>query len=223
VPNARRSLPTFIRMHLATSSIAVGERPKKGTFRPCIDNLPSSTLMGCFREHFALKESVAIGVFRPGSYRKEILTYAPFDAYLKTAKLPLTLEYLVPAAGQRNVEADVYVVSTAEAKKVFTTSPGYWFISLGALRSKGLGQSSLRYIDEVKPERRTGTLRAHLRESDARALGIDLEQDLVRPQYGYLFRPDSYRIGGHYERALFTGTILTGPDFLIGEEYSYDH
>jgi hypothetical protein len=222
VLDARPPLPTFIRLRLTTSAIAVGERIKKGAFRPCVDNLPSSTLMGCFREHFGLMETVAIGIFRQGTYRKDILTYAPFDACLRTAKLPLTLEYLVPAAGRREIEADLYIVSLPEARRVFTKSPGYWSISLGAMRSKGIGQSSLKYVDEFRPTRRTGTLLAHMRESDALALGIDLEQDLVRPQYGYLFRPDSYRVGGHYERALFSGTVLTGPGFLIGKEYSYD-
>ncbi len=221
MPEPRLPLPTFLHLRLTTRGIAIGERVKKGTFRPCVDNLPSSTLIGCFREHFGLRQTVALGIFRPGSYRKETLTYAPFDACLRTAKLPLTLEYLVPA-GQGEIQADVYVVSTAEARRVFTTSPGYWVISLGAMRSKGLGESSLKYIEELNPARRTGVLRAHLRESDARVVGIDLEQDLIRPQYGYLFRPDSYGIGGQYERALFTGTIVTGPDFLIGEEYSYD-
>ncbi|SRR5581483_1751463 len=222
MPESRPPLPTFFHLRLTTRAIAIGERVKKGTFRPCVDNLPSSTLIGCLREHFGLTQAVAIGIFRPGSYRKETLTYAPFDACLRTAKVPLTLEYLVPAAGEREVQADVYVVSTPEASRVFKTSPGYWVISLGGMRSKGLGESLLKYIEETKPKRRTGTLLAHMRESDAPALGIDLEQDLIRPRYGYLFRPGSCRIGGQYERALFTGTILTGPDFLIGEEYPYD-
>lgn len=215
-------LPTFIRLRLSTSGIAIGERVKKGTFRPCVENVPTSTLMGCMREHFDLKETVAVGIFRPGSYRKTMLTYAPVDASLGTAKLPLTIECLVPAVGQQEIEADVYLAATPEARRAFTVSPGSWLVSLGAMRSKGLGQSLLQYIEELQPTRRTGSLRAHLREYDAPAFGIDLAADLIRPHYGYLFRPDSYRLGGQYERALFTGTILTGPDFLIGGKYTYD-
>jgi hypothetical protein len=215
-------LPTFIRLHLTTHAVLVGERVKKGTFRPCVENLPSSTLMGCFREHFGLEETVAIGFFQREGYRKEIFTYAPFDARLRTSKLPLTLEYLVPAVGRREIQGEVYVANTLEAKTIFTPVGGPWTVTLGAMRSKGFGQCLLEYIEEVTPLRRTGYLRGHLRETDAPAFGIDIPQDLIRPHYGFLFRPDSYSIGGRYERALFAETILTGPNFLIGEDYNYD-
>lgn len=222
MPETRSSLPAFIRLHLTTHVVVVGERVKKGTFRPCVETLPTSTLMGCLREHFGLEETVAIGFFQQASYRKEIFTYAPSDARLKTSKLPLTLEHLVPALGRRQIEGDVYVANTLEAKAVFTPVGGPWSVTFGAMRSKGFGQCSLEYVEEVTPSRRTGYLRGHLRETDAQAFGIDLPQDLIRPRYGFLFRPDSYLIGGRYERALFAGTILTGPNFLIGEDYIYD-
>lgn len=218
----RSSLPVFIRLRLTTSAVVIGERVKKGTFRPCVETLPSSTLMGCFREHLGLRETVAIGFFQPEGYRKVTFTYAPFDTCLRTAKLPLTLEHLVPATGRREIEGVVYVAATSEARTVFTPGQGPWSVTLGAMRSKGFGQCSLEYLEEVTPTWRTGYLRGHLRETDAPAFGIDLAQDVVRPRYGYLFRPDSHRIGGRYERALFIGTILSGPDFLIGEEYTYD-
>ena len=222
MPNAHTPLPTFIRLRLTTQAVVIGERVKKGTFRPCVETLPTSTLMGCFYEHFGLKETVAIGFFQPASYRKEIFTYAPFDVCLLTAKLPLTVEHLVPAIGRMHIEGEVYVATTPEAKTVFSPGQGPWSMTLGALRSKGFGQCSLEYVQEISPTRRVGYLRGHLRETDAQAFGIDLAQDLVRPCYGYLFRPDLNRVGGRYERALFADTILTGPDFLIGEEYTYD-
>jgi hypothetical protein len=178
--------------------------------------------MGCFQEHFDFKETVAIGFFQPGSYRKDIFTYAPFDACLRTTKLPVTAEYLCPASGRREIEGDVYVAATQEARAVFTPTRSLWSVTLGALRSKGFGRCSLEYLEEVAPIRRVGYLRGHLRETDTPAFGIDLARDLIRPRYGYLFRPDSYHLGGWYERALFSGTILSGPDFLMGEDYTYD-
>ncbi len=216
------SLPTFILLRLTTRAVAIGERVKKGTFRPCVETLPSSTLIGCLREHFGLEETVAIGFFQKEAYRKETFTYAPFDAHLRTSKLPLTLEYLVPTVGRREIQGEVYVANTSEAKAVFTPVGGPWYITLGAMRSKGFGQCLLEYVKEVTPSRRTGYLRGHFRETDASAFGIKVPQDIIRPRYGFLFRPDSYLIGGRYERALFAGSILTGPDFLIGEDYAYD-
>ncbi len=214
--------PIFIHLSLTTSRVVVGERIKKGTYRPCVESLPTSTLMGCFREHFELKETVSIGVLRSGSYRKKICTYSPFDTHLRTAKLPLTLQYLAPADARGKIEADIYVVGTSEARAVFRPGYGSWVVALGAMRSKGFGECLLQYVEDVRPTRRTGYLRANMRESDALAFGIDPIHDLIRPHYGYLFRPDSYRVGGQYERSLFIGTILTGPDFLVGEEYIYD-
>lgn len=222
MPNAHTPLPAFIRLRLTTQAMVIGERVKKGTFRPCVETLPTSTLMGCFHEHFGLKETVAIGFFQSTSYRKDIFTYAPFDACLRTAKLPLTVEHLLPAIGRSQIEGVVYVAATLEAKAVFTPDTGPWAVTLGALRSKGFGQCSLEYIEEVVPTRRTGYLRGHLRETDAPAFGINLARDLIRPRYGYLFRPDPTHISGRYERALLIDTILSGPDFLIGEEYTYD-
>ena len=214
--------PAFIRLRITTPRVAIGERMKKGTFRPCVETLPTSTLMGCFREHFGFEQTVAIGFFRAGSYRKEIFSYAPLDTSLGLAKLPLTLECLIPAAGQREIEGEVYVAATDEAKKVFAPDKGSWLVGLGALRSRGFGYCTLDYRNEISPSRRTGYLRGRLRETDGEAFGIDVHRDLIRPCYSFLFRPDPLHVGGQYERALIEGTILTGPDFLIGEDYSHD-
>lgn len=215
----KRPLSSFLKLRLATQAIAIGERVKRGTFRPCVETLPTSTLIGCFQEHFGLDGIVAIGFFDSTTYRKGLFTYAPFDAVLGTAKLPLTLEYLAPKEGYREITAAIYVTATEKTRRIFEVPQT---VALGALRSKGFGQCQLNFEAEVQPKRKAGYLRGNLRESDALAFGIDLERDIICPRYGYLFHPDSYRIGGRYERALFVGTILEGPDFLIGEEYPYD-
>lgn len=220
--DSRPTLPIFLKLRLSSQAVAIGERVKKGTFRPCVETLPTSTLMGCFKEYFGLDDAVAIGFFDSRKYRKETFTYAPFDSAIGTAKLPLTLEYLAPREGYREITGEVYVAATMQTRAVFADSDRQHTVALGALRSKGFGECLLHFESEVQPGRKVGYLRGNLRETDAAAFGIDLSRDLVCPRYGYLFRPDSYRIGGQYERALFTGTILDGPDFLIGEEYIYD-
>lgn len=219
--DSRSSLPSFLKLQLTTQAVAVGERVKKGTYRPCVETLPTSTLMGCIKEYFGL-EAVTIGFFDPRTYRKETFTYAPFDSAVGTAKLPLTLEYLAPTDGNREISGEVYIAATPETRAIFADSGREHTVALGALRSKGFGECALRFESEVQPQRKVGYLRGNLRETDAAAFGIDLSRDLIRPQYGYLFRPDAYRIGGQYERALFVGTILDGPDFLIEREYVYD-
>lgn len=220
-PPEMPKMPRFLKFRLTTQAIVIGERVKRGTFRPCVKTLPTSTLMGCLKEHFGLENTVAIGFFDCKTYQKRLFTYAPFDAAIGTAKLPLTLEYLAPQEGHREIAAEVYIATTKETRRIFAKGMTH-IVTLGALRSKGFGRCQLRFESEIQPERRVGYLRGNLRESDAPAFGIDVQRDVIRPCYGYLFCPDGYRIGGHYERALFVGTILEGPDFLIGKGYQYD-
>lgn len=217
-------LPTtnFLKLHLTTPAIAIGERVKKGTFRPCIETLPTSTVMGCFREHFGLKDIVAIGFFDRGTYRKEIFTYAPFDGGMGTAKLPLTLEYIAPQEGYENVEGELYVVANEQTRRLFAGNEKSWIVAMGALKSKGFGHCTLHFKKEVAALRKAGYLRGSLRLTDAPEFGIDPEKDIIRPCYGYLFRPDEFRIGGRYELALFPGSIIGGPDFLMERGYDYD-
>lgn len=219
--DSRSPLPSFLKLRLTTQAVAVGERVKKGTFRPCVETLPTSTLMGCFKEYFGI-EAVSIGFFDPGTFRKETFTYAPFDSAVGTAKLPLTLEYLAPRDGYREITGEIYVVATPQTQAIFGDANQVYTVALGALRSKGFGECALHFEGEVQPGRKVGYLRGNLRETDAASFGLDLSRDVVRPRYGYLFRPDPYRIGGRYERALFVGTILDGPDFLMEREYVYD-
>lgn len=222
----RLPLPKFLRLSLTTEAVAIGERVKRGTFRPCVETLPTSTLMSCFKDHFGLSSVVAIGFFVKGTYRKEIFTYAPFDRMIGTVKLPLTLEYLAPQNRQRPIQAEVYVSATEEARRIFTNGNTH-VVWIGAFRSKGFGECRLKFEAEVQPVERIGYLRGSLRESDAPAFGIDPRPasdggDIICPRYGYLFRPDAYRVEGKYERALLPGSILEGPCFLMEVEYPYD-
>ncbi|MGQ9571077.1 MAG: hypothetical protein ACUVUQ_09620 [Thermodesulfovibrionales bacterium] len=207
----------FLHFELKTQAIAIGERIKGGTFRPCIETIPTSTLRGSFRDHFGLIDTLAIGFFRGGTYQKDIFTYAPFDAFLGTAKLPISLEYLKPANGTKAIMADIYVVkngTTESLTKVVTTE-----ISLGSLKSKGFGRCELRYIGEVNPNLKVGYLKGRLLEDECSAFGII---KVIKPCYGYLFYPTS-EVSGVYKRALFEGSIVKGPDILIEEEYKYDY
>lgn len=208
---------TFLHFELKTQAIAIGERIKGGTFRPCIGTIPTSTLKGSFRDHFGLENVLAIGFFREGTYQKDIFTYAPFDAFLGTAKLPISLEYLKPANGKKAVEADIYVVKNEAEELLIKDAPTV--ISLGALKSKGFGRCELRYVGEIKPNCKIGYLKGRLLEDECSAFGIT---KVIKRCYGYLFYPTS-KVSGVYKRALFEGSIIEGPEILlIKKEYEYD-
>jgi len=206
----------FLHFELKTKALAIGERIKGGTFRPCIETIPTSTLKGSFREHFGLEDVLVIGFLREGTYQKDIFTYAPFDAFLGTAKLPISLEYLKPAYDTKAVEADIYVVKNEAVKLLIKDAPTE--ISLGALKSKGFGRCELRYIGEIKPNLKVGYLKGRLLENECNVFGIT---KVIKPCYGYLFYPTS-EVSGVYKRALFEGSIIEGPEILIKEAYKYD-
>ena len=207
---------TFLHFELKTQSLAIGERIKGGTFRPCIETIPTSTLKGSFRDHFGLEDVLAIGFLREDTYQKDIFTYAPFDSFLGTAKLPISLEYLKPANGTKAVEADICVVKNEAVKLPLKDAPTEIF--LGALKSKGFGRCELRYIGEIKPNLKVGYLKGRLFEDECSVFGII---KVIKPCYGYLFHPTS-EVSGVYKRALFEGSIIEGPDILVKEEYKYD-
>ncbi len=208
---------TFFHFELETQAIAIGERIKGGTFRPCIGTIPTSTLKGSFRYHFGAKDVLAIGLFREDTYQKDIFTYAPFDTFLGTAKLPISLEYLKPANGTEAVIADIYTVKNGTTESIAKDTPKKIF--LGALKNKGFGRCKLTYMGEVKSNLKVGYLKGRLLEDECSAFGIS---KVIKQCYGYLFCPTS-EVSGVYKRALFEGSIIEGPEILIKEEYKYDY
>lgn len=207
----------FLHFELTTQAIAIGERIKAGTFRPCIETIPTSALKGSFRNYFGLVNILAIGFFREGTYEKDVFIYAPFDMLLEISKLPVSLEYLKPTNDTKAVEADIYMVkngTTESLTKFFPTK-----IYLGALRSKGFGECKLRYIGEIKRDLKIGYLKGRLLEEESNGFGIT---KIIKPCYGYLFYPTS-EVHGVYKKALFEGSIIEGPEIMIKEGYKYDY
>jgi len=206
----------FLHYQISTSAIAIGERVKGGTFRPCIESIPTSTLKGCFKEFFGCSDVSAIGFFKKETLDKDIFTYAPFDTITGTAKLPIFLEYLKPSQNNTAVLGDIYLLKNEAAENLPRNKSTEIF--LGALKSKGFGRCELSFIDEIKPEINKGYLKGRLLEEECHSFGINR---IIKPCYGYLFYPTS-RIEGVYKRALFEDSIVEGPEFLIGEKYEYD-
>lgn len=213
----KESDKAFLHFELKTQAIAIGERIKGGTFRPCIETIPTSTLKGALRDYFGFTDALVIGFFRKGIYEKEVFTYAPFDTLLGTAKLPISMEYLKPVNGTTAVLADIFVVKNGAMEALIEATPTE--ISIGALKNKGFGRCQLKYISEVKPKLKVGYLKGRLLEEECSDFGLT---KVIKRHYGYLFYPTS-KVGGVYKRALFERSIIEGPEILIEEEYRYDH
>lgn len=206
----------FLHFELTTNAISIGERIKGGIFRPCIETIPSSTLRGALRTIPGFSETVfGIGFFRDETYHKEILTYAPFDRTLSTAKLPLSVEYLSPASSRTSIAADIYIISQQEIALTQNSISIY----LGAFKSKGFGRCSLKFIKKITSEEKKGYFKGRIFESEAKQFGIN---HILKPIYGFLFEPSANRLDGSYKRALYENSIIKGPSILIGEDYKYD-
>jgi hypothetical protein len=210
---------TFLHFELRTQAIAIGERIKGGTFRPCIETIPTSTLKGAFKVHFGLDNALAIGFFRKETYERSIFTYAPFDTLLGTAKLPISLEYLKPKTRFPKVIADIYVAKDGSGATDVLIRLTPTEISIGAMKSKGFGRCEIAYVDEISPNIGVGYLKGRLLEEECDTFGIS---EVIKPCYGYLFYPTS-TVKGVYKKALFEGSIIEGPEILIEKEYKYDH
>lgn len=207
---------TFLHFELSAQALAIGERIKGGTFRPCIETIPTSTLKGSFRDNFGLPDVLAIGIIKEGTYQKDIFTYAPFDSFLSIAKLPISLEYLKPGHGTKEIIADIYALKNESTESLIGVTTE---MSLGALKSKGFGRCELRYIGELKPEVQVGYLKGRLLEEECDSFGISR---VIKACYGYLFYPTS-KVSGVYRRAIFEESIVEGPEILIREAYKYDY
>jgi len=206
----------FLHFKLRTQAVAIGERVKGGTFRPCIETIPTSTLKGAFKEQLGPEDVVAIGFFDKETYEKALFTYSPFDVVLNTSKLPITIEYLKPKKGSNTVVADIFMPKNEVAESLITSMPTN--ISIGALKSKGFGRCEIRYEAEVTPELKVGYLKGRLLEDEKESLGI---VKIIKASYGYLFYPKD-KITGVYKRALFEGSIIKGPEIVIDGAYEYD-
>lgn len=216
----------FLKFKLYAKALCIGERIKGGTFRPCIENIPSSTLEGAFRHQFAIHNVKAIGFLNKDSYKKVTFTYAPFDTALKTAKLPISAEYLIPNHEKSfsEIEGDVYVLEDGSSGGLFKKN-GHLCIFLGAFKSKGFGECYLKFSKKLDSwEQKIGYLKGRLLERDKEAFGINR---VIKHRLGYLFEPSTgsaFPITGVYKPAIFEGSVIEGPSFLLDDrkEYPYD-
>jgi len=209
----------FWEYDLRADALHIGERIKKGTFRPMVPVLsvggvdyrpiPYSTASGALREWLGLRWDApvhAAGYLTGGNM--ESLTIAPRDNVTGVSKLPITVQYLSQARGKLFVGLDEHTTSMPERVDMV----------MGGMRYKGYGLCHLRQVstEPIEPESEEGILLTRIPEEALWVFGINrqmLETDGPY-RWGYLFKPTS-ATGGVYVRSLFEESRVTADSLFI--------
>jgi len=194
----------YVHYSFHSETLCIGERIKKGTFRPTVMTIPYSQITGALKSHFGGKEIHAVGHIV--SYEaKDYLTYSPKDRTIGTSKFPISIEFLI------DVQGNVYVLKNEETENF----PDRIEIKIGALRAKGLGHTVLTKNGIVEIDEN----RLELGELNTRIPLEYLDKFLIKPikpRYGYLIKPLSLS-KAVYVISLFEGSEVYAPRFLIKE------
>lgn len=212
---------SFWEYWVEAEALHIGERIKKGTFRPLVPSfrtngktyrpIPYSTAVGALREYLGLGWDAPIhaaGYLTEGEVEELII--APRDNVTGVAKLPITIQYLARARGKLFVYVDEHTRDLAESFKMI----------MGGLRYKGFGLCYLKRAGEepLGRQRKEGMLLTRIPEEEEAldTFGVDMKTVTGDGPFrrGYLFKPTSaYR--GVYVRSLFEGSRVKALDFLL--------
>ena len=194
---------------LTARTLYLGERMKGSIFKPCIKTIPFSQISGALNARFGLDNVKAVGclVDDPGFNKDNYLVYAPRDRGSAISRLPLQAGYLSDVLGK------VYVLMEEKSTGGF---PGKFELVLGGLRSRGFGACTMERVQvlHVLPRRDMGpgilNVRIPIEEQETFSL-----IKVIRPIYGYLFKPTPGTLSGNYVLSLFEGSEVVAPLFLL--------
>lgn len=213
----------FFELIFRADLLYIGERIKKGTFKPSISPftskyksedrvdgilpLPYSTITGAIKSILGDKKDIhAIGKII--KYKKGYMAVAPYDTALNTAKLPITIEYLA------DVEGKIYIKKTSDFSSAGLLENEFY---LGGLKSKGFGRCKIIAGKEIEPkiiEKGVFLSRIYYEDNILRQFGINKE-NIIKPYFGYLFKKTS-SFDGYYQKSIFENTIINnGYNFLL--------
>ena len=205
---------SFWEYEVSAETLLIGERIKKGTFRPVVpmsENgyrpLPYSTAVGALREYLGLSFDApvhATGYITKGT--EESLVIAPRDNVTGVAKLPITIQYL------SGVKGKLFILVDERTNKL----PEEFDLVMGGMRYKGFGLCRLtRQGRPMDPESAQGKLLTRIPEKALGNFGIEMKAGHYGPyRWGYLFKPTS-ETGGVYVKALFEGSEVKAYKFLL--------
>jgi len=201
----------FFQYRLIAEMLCIGERMKKGTFRPCVKTIPFSSIVGALKDEYGFKEGE---IFAAGyleatqdnqTNKIEQMTMAPQYVDSGVSRVPLTVEFII------NVKAKVYLLGE---KDLIEKRLGEKFsITMGALKSKGFGRCKLSEMTLVEDLTiKKGELLTRIPEEHLDKFCIE---KLKKPVYGYLFKPTSLT-EGVYVKSLFERSLVKGYNFIVG-------
>jgi hypothetical protein len=200
--------------------LILGERIKKGTFRPCLSDyilqngrkivpLPFSTITNALKHHLGFSKKIfALGYLT--DYTREIFEFSPSDVALNSAKIPLQTEFFSDASGVFYVKR----TSDIETEKDILNIKG---LRLGGMKSKGFGKCNLNFERIMKLKKvLIGELKVRLYEDVLKEFGTS---EVIVPEVGYLFKPDENDwTKGQWIKSIFEGSIVANaPDFLVDD------
>lgn len=211
---------TLYELALEMDAIIIGEQFKGGTFRPCLETIPASTIAGALYHHFGVWLP-AVGLFVKNTYIRQELTYAVRDRRLNISKVPITTSYLTAntAAGYGRIRACIYL--PRDASQTLSADLAQVKFHMGALRHKGFGRCQVVAAQERTFAVKQGMLNVRMFAERLDQFGLTI----LAPKYGYLFRLNTVPpLGGVYHKALFEGSLVKAPTVLLQreEETYYD-
>jgi hypothetical protein len=170
--------------------------------------IPFSQISGALNAKFGRDDFKAVGCLSGNSTFNTIssMIYSPRDRYVSSSKVPLQVEFL------SNVSALVFVKQDSATDFL----PDHFDIFLGGLKSRGFGECHLeksRIVDgsKVKP----GKLKFRIPCDEMVSFNI---KKVIKPVYGYLFKPLPETFTGEYVLSLFEDTEVVAPNFMLKEE-----
>jgi len=210
----------FFKYKFNCKKLILGERIKKGTFRPCLPDytlkdgnkiipLPFSTITNALKHYLGFDKKIyAVGYLT--DYKRDIFKFTPSDTALNTAKVPLQTEFF------SDVKGVFYVKKNSEIQDKDTIT-GLQSIYLGAMKSKGFGKCYLNFDGVIKSNIvLIGKLKVRIYKSVLKEFGIS---EVIIPELGYLFEPNPCDwTKGKYVKSLFEGSIVANaPDILVDD------
>jgi len=234
----------FLEFSFTSKMLILGERFKKGQYRPVITTIPYSQITGALQARFGngkygieAKQIQACGYFlfeNETEFREKhikTLTYSPRDRYINSSIIPIYTEYLYDVKGK------VYVKDNIDVNELKALK-GDIQIWMGGLKSKGFGNCTLKFKQQIDTfEIREGILRTRLPLLKPCISGFDsadvklIQQGepsnflkevfefrkIKTANFGYIFEPES-KTDGKYVLSLFEGSKVEAPGFLLEDK-----
>ncbi len=195
----------FIEYEITSEALYLGERPKANIFKPCIKTIPFSQVSGALKWKFGGNNFKAVGYLTGSSEfnQTNYLIYSPRDRNSRTSKIPLQVEFL------SNVMGKVFVLKNEDSMAL----PDRFEMIMGGLRSKGYGKCILSKEVEVDGrETIRGILNVRIPVAETDSFNV---KNILKPVYGYLFKPLPNTFTGNYVLSLFERSEVVAPKCLL--------